>query len=47
VDGGRLLIEHGNEQQEAVADVLANNGWTDIECVQEYGGRPRVSIANR
>jgi release factor glutamine methyltransferase len=47
VDGGRLLIEHGSEQQEAVADVLAKNGWKDIECVQDYGGRPRVSIAKR
>jgi release factor glutamine methyltransferase len=47
VDGGRLLIEHGSEQQEAVADLLAKNGWTEIECVQDYGGRPRVSIAKR
>jgi release factor glutamine methyltransferase len=45
VDDGRLLLEHGSEQQDAVADVLASNGWTDIECVQDYGGRPRVTVA--
>lgn len=46
-EGGHLLLEHGSEQQEDVARILENNGWTDVECVQDLGGRPRVTTARR
>lgn len=46
-EGGYLVLEHGSEQQEDVARILENNGWTGIECVQDMGGRPRVSIARK
>jgi release factor glutamine methyltransferase len=47
VDGGRLLLEHGSDQQQDVTALLAHHGWTDIECIKDYGGRPRVTTAKR
>lgn len=45
VADGWLMIEHGADQQEAVASLLADNGWRDIECQRDYAGLPRVSAA--
>ncbi len=42
---GWLVFEHGIEQQDAVADVLHQNGWTDIECINDLSGHPRVTAA--
>ena len=42
---GSLLLEHGAEQQEAVAAVLHENGWADIECIKDLAGHPRVTTA--
>ncbi len=42
---GSLLLEHGAEQREAVATVLQENGWTDIECIKDLAGHPRVTTA--
>ena len=42
---GWLVFEHGIEQQDAVADVLHQNGWTDIECIKDLAGHPRVTAA--
>ena len=47
IEGGYLLLEHGSEQQVDVARILENNAWTGIECVQDLGGRPRVTIARK
>ena len=44
-DGGVLLIEHGAGQQDAVAGLLQQYGWTDIRCHADYAGLPRVTIA--
>ena len=44
-DDGLLLLEHGNEQREAVADILAADGWRDIACVDDYAGHPRMTTA--
>ena len=43
--GGSLLIEHGDKQQEAVARILAADGWGDISHVTDLAGKPRVTIA--
>jgi release factor glutamine methyltransferase len=43
--GGRLMLEHGAEQADDVAHVLASFGWQDIECVRDLAGRPRVTQA--
>jgi release factor glutamine methyltransferase len=45
--GGMLLIEHGAEQRDSVADVLREHGWTDIACRTDYAGLPRVTVARR
>jgi release factor glutamine methyltransferase len=43
--GGQLLLEHGYDQAEAVADLLAANGFEDIRRHSDLGGIARVSSA--
>jgi release factor glutamine methyltransferase len=43
--GGTLLLEHGSEQQQAVADVLRKHGWSDVRCCNDLAGLPRVTTA--
>lgn len=45
VDGGRLLLEHGSLQREAVAAELQRHGWSQIECFNDLAGLPRVTTA--
>lgn len=45
VDDGVLLLEHGNDQREAVAAILSADGWGDIACIDDYAGHPRVTTA--
>jgi release factor glutamine methyltransferase len=42
---GLLILEHGNEQQQAVAEILESNGWRDIACFDDYAGNPRATSA--
>jgi release factor glutamine methyltransferase len=44
-DEGLLLIEHGNEQKDAVASILSADGWGDIACFDDYAGHPRMTTA--
>jgi release factor glutamine methyltransferase len=44
-EDGVLLIEHGAEQEDAVADLFASHGWADIVCDKDYAGLPRVTVA--
>lgn len=41
--GGWLLVEHGYDQQIAVAEMFARAGFTAIDTARDLGGRPRVS----
>ena len=43
--GGSLLLEHGYSQADAVAALLAAEGWTVTGCARDLGGLPRVTIA--
>jgi release factor glutamine methyltransferase len=43
--GGSLLIEHGDTQQDEVARILSADGWGDISLVKDFAGKPRVTIA--
>lgn len=43
---GRLLLEHGSEQRDAVAQLLRQHGWSEIECINDYAGLPRVTVAS-
>ena len=45
--GGALLIEHGDEQHAAVAEILVAAGWTDIGVTNDLAGVPRVTTAVR
>jgi release factor glutamine methyltransferase len=41
--GGWLLLEHGHDQAGVVADLLAAEGFTAIECRRDLAGIERVS----
>ena len=43
--GGTLLLEHGADQQDAVANILKQAGWTGIRCINDLAGKPRVTTA--
>ena len=45
--GGALVLEIGWQQREAVSALLAENGWADIRCIQDFGGNDRCVIAHR
>jgi release factor glutamine methyltransferase len=44
--GGLLVLEHGADQKEAVAEVLSSYGWQSIQCYDDYSGLPRVTSAS-
>jgi len=46
-DGGLLLIEHGFDQADDVAALLAASGWTAIACHRDLAGLPRVTAARK
>lgn len=41
--GGRLLLEHGCEQADAVRRLLTEAGFVDVETLEDLGGRDRVT----
>ena len=41
--GGRLIIEHGYDQEAAVKQLLASAGYINITCHYDPAGLPRVS----
>ena len=43
VPGGFLLLEHGFDQAEAVAALLAARGFDEVANRRDLGGQPRVS----
>jgi release factor glutamine methyltransferase len=46
-DGGLILIEHGADQADDVANLLEDQGWTEICCHNDLAGLPRVTAARR
>jgi release factor glutamine methyltransferase len=42
---GWLMLEHGYDQAEAVADLMADNGLVGIATIKDLGGNDRVTIA--
>lgn len=42
--GGALVVEHGFDQRDAVLDLLASAGFSDVKAVDDLGGRPRVAL---
>ena len=45
--GGALVLEIGWQQREAVTALLAENGWSDVECRRDFGGNDRCILARR
>ena len=43
--GGGLVLEIGWQQR--VTALLAENGWAEIRCIQDFGGNDRCVIAHR
>ena len=46
-EDGVFLFEHGADQQDAVGQILAATGWSDIETFPDLAGLPRVTRARR
>lgn len=42
--GGVLLLEHGFQQADAVRQVLASRGFSDIDSRRDYGGNERITM---
>ena len=42
VNYGRIFLEIGYDQAEAVSQILAGAGFSDIDVVRDYGGNDRV-----
>ncbi|MEX0731041.1 MAG: peptide chain release factor N(5)-glutamine methyltransferase [Aquisalimonadaceae bacterium] len=42
---GWLILEHGHDQAEAVADILRKRGFANIAGYRDLGGQPRVTEA--
>ena len=45
--GGRLMLEHGDGQGDAVAKLLTQHGWTVESLLKDYSGRGRILIARQ
>lgn len=43
--GGWLLLEHGNQQGEAIIDLFRANGFTQIRTECDLNNQPRVTMA--
>jgi len=41
---GWLMLEHGYNQAQLVADLMAESGLVDINTIQDLGGNDRVTI---
>ena len=46
-DEGLLVLEHGAEQEQLVAELLKRHGWANIRCYKDFSGFPRVTSANK
>lgn len=44
---GWLMLEHGADQQTAVANILETAGWVEITCHNDLAGKPRVTVARQ
>jgi release factor glutamine methyltransferase len=45
VPSGVLMLEHGEDQRDEVARILAEEGWIGIQCFNDLAGQPRVTRA--
>jgi len=45
VSNGILILEHGYDQEAAVATLLQDHGFSEIRCESDHNNLPRTSIA--
>lgn len=45
--GGWMLLEHGYEQQAALAGLFAKQGYQSVSCYRDYADQPRLSLGRR
>lgn len=45
--GGWLVIEHGYDQKQSVLDLFFNNGFNNIQQLDDYADNPRLSAGQR
>jgi len=45
VPGGSLILEHGYDQEAAVAALLQDHGFCEIHCVSDHNDLPRTTSA--
>jgi release factor glutamine methyltransferase len=45
-DGGRLLLEHGSDQAQAVAQMLQRHGFIAVRSHLDFSGKPRVTLGS-
>ncbi|MGV6852647.1 MAG: peptide chain release factor N(5)-glutamine methyltransferase [bacterium] len=45
IDGGRLFLEHGYDQGEAVGSIFREHQWDQIVTVKDLAGKDRISYA--
>jgi release factor glutamine methyltransferase len=45
-DGGRLLLEHGSDQAQAVAQMLQRHGSIAVRSHLDFSGKPRVTLGS-
>lgn len=43
--GGKLILEHGYNQEEALGNIMQAQGLENIQCYRDLAGLPRVTIA--
>ncbi len=46
-EDGWIVLEHGYDQQQAVADLLRQTGFVNIQCQRDFNDLPRMSMARR
>jgi len=46
-EGSAMMIEHGSDQANSIASLLAAQGWSSIKCHKDYAGLARITIARK
>ncbi len=46
-DGGWLILEHGFQQAQRTQDLLAEQGFVNIETREDYAGHPRITFGQK
>ncbi len=44
VQGGLLALEHGHDQGDNVRRIFAQNGFSEVQTLQDYGGNDRITL---